>query len=257
LVRLIGRRCRTTNRGRGLSGLADLPYNMAMTAKKSWAILALLLLVPAPSIGTWIGMVAAAGTPLGKAAFLLSKLWVFVLPLVWLLIVDRERPTFPRPSSRGMAAACATGAVIFVAILVAYWLLGHQWIDAAFMREKAREVGLETPVIYLLGALYWCTVNSILEEYVWRWFVLTRCEAFMPQAVAVIASGLLFTLHHVIALDVYFDWRITTFGSLGVFLGGTTWSWLYLRYRNIWAAYASHVFADVVIFTIGWWIIFG
>ncbi|MHC4103176.1 MAG: CPBP family glutamic-type intramembrane protease [Planctomycetota bacterium] len=41
-----------------------------------------------------------------------------------------------------------------------------------------------------------------------------------------------------------------------MFIGGTTWSWLYLRYRNIWAAYVSHVFADVIIFAIGWKLLF-
>ena len=227
-----------------------------MSSPQRTALLALLLLVPVPSIGTWMGMIVAEG-PVGQAVFLASKVWILILPVAWLVLVDKGRPSFPRPVRRGMGAACLTGLAIFLAIGATYWLLGRHWIDAELMRERMLEVGLKTPLIYVLGALYWCTFNSLAEEYVWRWFVLTRCEAFMPRAVAVIASGLLFTLHHVIALDVYFDWRITTFGSLGVFLGGTTWSWLYLRYRNIWAAYASHVFADVVIFTIGWWIIFG
>jgi membrane protease YdiL (CAAX protease family) len=79
----------------------------------------------------------------------------------------------------------------------------------------------------------------------------------MPRWPAVIASGLFFTLHHVIALTAYFDWRITTLASLGVFIGGATWSWIYLKYRNIYAAYVSHVFADIVIFAIGYKLIFG
>ncbi len=44
--------------------------------------------------------------------------------------------------------------------------------------------------------------------------------------------------------------------SLGIGIGGVTWSWLYLTYRNIWAAYVSHIFADVVIFGIGYVLIF-
>ncbi len=156
-----------------------------------------------------------------------------------------------------MLAACVSGGAIFAAIAAGYWFLGRHWIDVEFMRDKIEEVGLGTPMRYLLGALAWITINSLLEEYVWRWFVFTRCETLMPRVPAVLASALFFTFHHVIALAVYFDWRITVLGSLGVFVGGATWSWLYLRYRNIWAAYVSHVFADVVIFAIGWRIIFG
>ncbi len=226
-----------------------------MTEKRH-ALLALLLLLPAPSLGTWMGMVAAEGTVLGKAAFAVSKFWVLVLPVVWLMLVDRKRPTIPRPTGRGMGAACLTGAIIFVSIGGAYLLFGRSWIDAESMRARADEVGLTTPRVYLLGAAYWITVNSLLEEYVWRWFVVTRCEVLMPRLAAVAASGIFFTLHHIIALDVYFDWRIVLLGSLGIFIGGTTWSWLYLRYRNIWAAYVSHVFADVIIFAIGYQLLF-
>ncbi|MHC4416634.1 MAG: CPBP family intramembrane glutamic endopeptidase [Planctomycetota bacterium] len=221
------------------------------------ALLALLLLIPVPSLGTLMGMVWAEGEPLGQTLFLASKLWVFVLPVAWLVLVDKGRPSIPRPAGRGMTAACVSGALIFVAIAVADRLLARHWIDAELMRQRAVEIGLTTPAIYLAGAVYWCTVNSLLEEYVWRWFVVTRCEVLLPRVLAVMASGLFFTLHHIIALDVYFDWRVTALGSLGVFIGGTTWSWLYLRYRNIWAAYVSHVFADVIIFIIGWRLIFG
>jgi membrane protease YdiL (CAAX protease family) len=220
------------------------------------AILALALLLPAPSLGTWIGMVAAEGTTFGEVSFMVSKVWVFLLPVIWLMLVDRKRPTIPRPSSRGMLAACVTGSLIFVVIGGAYLLFGRDWIDVPFMQERADEVGLDTPLIYLLGAAYWITINSLLEEYVWRWFVVTRCETLMPRWWAVAASGFFFTLHHIIALEVYFDWRISVLGSAGIMVGGMTWSWLYIRYRNIWAAYVSHVFADVIIFAIGYQLLF-
>jgi membrane protease YdiL (CAAX protease family) len=226
--------------------------------EKRRALLALALLVPVPSLGTWMGMVAAEGTTLGGAVFALSKVWILLLPVVWLMVVDRQKPRIPLPVGRGMRAACLTGAAIVVAIATAYWLLGRRWIDVEITREQLHNVGLTTETRYLLGAVYWCTFNSILEEYVWRWFAVTRCEALMPRVAAVILSGLFFTLHHIVALNVffYYDWRLTALASLGVFIGGTTWSWLYLRYRNIWAAYVSHVFADVIIFAIGWKLLF-
>jgi len=203
-----------------------------------------------------MGMIAAEGTTLGEVSFLVAKIWVLLLPVLWLVLVDRKRPTIPRPSSNGMIAACVTGSLIFVIIGGCYLLFGRSWIDAEFMQARADEVGLETPLVYLLGAAYWITINSLLEEYVWRWFVVTRSEAIMSRWGAVVVSGILFTLHHIIALEVYFDWRISVLGSFGVGIGGMTWSWLYIRYRNIWAAYVSHVFADVIIFAIGFQLLF-
>jgi len=227
-----------------------------MNTEKRNAMLALLLLVPAPSIGVYLAVYGAPGAFFAKAFFMACKVWLLVLPLVWHLMVDKQKLTLPRPSGKGMGAAVATGSVIFLAIGAGYFLFGH-WIDTTIVSDKAIEVGLSTPMLYILGAVYWCTINSLLEEYVWRWFVFTRCETLMPKWPAVIASGLFFTIHHVIALTVYFDWRITLLASLGVFIGGATWSWIYLTYRNIYAAYVSHVFADVVIFAIGYKLIFG
>jgi len=47
-----------------------------MTKKSS--LLALLLLVPAPSIGVLAGMVIAPDRVLGKSVFFISKLWILL-----------------------------------------------------------------------------------------------------------------------------------------------------------------------------------
>lgn len=225
-------------------------------AFKRNALIALVLLVPAASVGIWFAAYGSPGTPLGKGVFVVCKVWLIELPFVWHLYVDKKPARLPRPTAKGMTAGVVTGVAIFLLILLGYVLLG-QWIDKGSVSDKAIEVGLTTPLKYALGAVYWCTFNSLIEEYVWRWFVFTRCERIMPRIPAVMASGLFFTLHHIIALSAYFDWRITAIGSLGVFVGGATWSWIYLRYRNIYAAYVSHVFADLIIFAIGYKLIFG
>lgn len=224
--------------------------------EKRNAILALILLIPAPSFGTLMGMVWAEGTTLGNVCYMTSKAWVALLPVVWLMLVDRKRPSIPRPSGRGMVAGIVTGSLIFVAIGGAYLLFARSWIDVEHMRQEAADMDLDV-LRYLGLSVYLIAINSLLEEYVWRWFVVTRCEVLMPRWWAVVVSGLLFTLHHVFALAVYFeDWRIIVLASTGVGVGGMTWSWIYIRYRNIWAAYVSHVFADVVILAIGYQLLF-
>lgn len=217
--------------------------------------LALALTVPAPTLGLIAAIYLWPDSALGQLVYAALKLWLILLPVAWIFLVDRRRPGLPRWDGRGMGEAIASGIVMFASIVGAYVLFGH-WIDKAQMADQIEAVGLGVLWLYLLGALYWCTLNSILEEYVWRWFVFTRCEILLPRILAVIAAGLFFTLHHVVALAYYFDWRVTLIGSLGVFTGGATWSWLYLRWRNIYAAYVSHVFADLAVFGVGWHIVF-
>jgi len=158
-----------------------------------------------------------------------------------------------------MGAGVLTGIVIAAGILAGYWLIGQRLIDPQMLEDVAEENNLTSLPVYLALVLYLTLINSLLEEYVWRWFVYRQCERLMPAFggwLAVIASALFFTLHHVIALHVQFGWAVTLLGSAGIFVGGVTWSWLYRRYRSIWPGYVSHIFADAAVFIIGWLLLF-
>jgi membrane protease YdiL (CAAX protease family) len=217
---------------------------------------ALALLVPAPTVGVIFGLIVAPG-PVGQAVWTVSKVWLLALPVVWLMAVDRRRPALPRWRWAGMPAGMATGLGIFAAILAAYFAVGRHWIETEAVRSRAVAAGLSSPAIYLAMAVYWCTINALLEEYVWRWFVFTRGAALMGAAWAIPFSALLFTLHHILALGVYFDPLLAGLGSVGVFIGGAVWAWLYARWSNLYAAWLSHFWADVAVFLIGYWLIFG
>jgi hypothetical protein len=130
-------------------------------------------------------------------------------------------------------------------------------LDTAMVAERAARTGLDHRGLYLAGALYWITLNSLLEEYVWRWFVFRQFEAIVGPRWAVLAAALAFTTHHVVALAGQFDTGLAIVGSVGVFTGGVTWSWLYRRYGSIWPGYVSHALVDVAVFVIGYRLIFG
>lgn len=234
--------------------------------RKRWALLALLLIAPIQLIGTTTAMVWFPDATWAKVAFGVAKVLLMLAPVLWLVKVEGVKPKIPRwvgfPWGPGMGWAHATGAVIFVAIAVAYFTVGAGWIDTSLMQAKVAQMGLDNIWLYLAGALYWCTINSMLEEYFWRWFIFTRLREVLPRtaggtAVAVGVCGLLFMAHHVVALRVYFGWGVTVVGSLGCLIGGVTWSLLYLKTKNIYTAYVSHVYADLIIFYIGWRLIFG
>lgn len=219
------------------------------------AIWALLLLVPAPSIGLFC-VLHLFPDATGRMIFGFTKLWILVLPAVWVKWVDREAWSWPGWPKAGMGVGLLSGVVIAAVILAAYFLLGRHWVDPDQIHTVAASVGLDRPSVYIGAAVYWCVVNSVLEEYVWRWFVYRKCEILMSPVYAVIAAAFFFTVHHVIALVAYFDLRITIIGALGVFTGGAIWSWCYLRFRSIWPGYVSHVGADVAVFLIGYILFF-
>ena len=130
-------------------------------------------------------------------------------------------------------------------------------MDLAPLRSAVQEMGLNSVLPYLAGAAGWTFVNSLMEEYVYRWFIYRQCETLMKGPAAVVASAAIFTAHHVIAVNQYLDLRFTILASAGVFAGGVVWSVLYLRYRSIWPCWISHVMADLAVFGVGWYLLFG
>ena len=224
---------------------------------KKKAFLSLLLLVPAPSVGILAGMVFWPDTALGKVLFMFSKLWLFGLPVLWYLFVDKGKFSLSPARKGGFGFGLLSGGIITGIILVAYFLLGPIFLDNGTLIDKMYQIGLDTPLIYVGGAAYWICINSVLEEYVWRWFVTKQCEELFKPKLAVVCSAACFTLHHTIALNTFMPPVATAICSAGIFIGGSVWSYMYVRYESIWPGYLSHAIVDLCIFGIGAFMIFG
>jgi hypothetical protein len=220
------------------------------------ALVALVMVAPVPSLAVAAAMIVAPG-PTGQTLFLAAKIWLIVAPAGWHLLVERQ-PLSWSPTDRGaLAVGLVTGLAAAAVIGLTAIEAGVFRVDVTALAGVVDTMGLGTRHGYLLAAAGWTFGNSLMEEYVYRWFVLTRCERLMRPALAVLASATIFTVHHVIALSTYLPWGLTTVASLGVFLGGALWAALYRRTRSIWPAWVSHVLADAAIFTVGWFLLFG
>lgn len=227
-----------------------------MKEKKS-ALLSLLLLIPVPSVGVLFGMLLFPGSAFGHGVFLFSKIWILLLPAVWFFLDEGNRFTRGKTEQGGFRSGLLTGLVISAFIVSIYLLFAGRLIDTASIQSMAAATGLDRPAVYLAGTAYWVCVNSILEEYVWRWFVVRQCRTLMQPPAAIMVSALGFTLHHVLAMKVYFTWPVTLACSAGILFGGMLWSWMFIRYKTIWPGWLSHALVDIAVFGIGYALIFG
>jgi membrane protease YdiL (CAAX protease family) len=220
------------------------------------ALVALLLLAPVPTIGVTAALLVAPG-PVGHGIFTACKVWISLFPAAWYLLVERGRPSWSRPTRSGILIGCLSGVAIGSTILIGFWTTVHDRVDPALVREAARGMKLVSPPSYLLAAAGWTLINSLMEEYVYRWFMLRQLRMLSSTTAAAVISALIFTTHHVIAVSVYLGTLEIVLASSGVFFGGLLWAWLYLRFRSIWPSWISHVLADVAVFVVGWYLLFG
>ena len=188
-----------------------------MSEKSRNAVIALLLLVPAQSIAT-IGFYWHFDTVTGKISVAVLRLWIVLLPVLWLKFVDREKASWSPPKLGGFGTAIALGVAISVSIFAAFAIAAHLGaIQPDKVAGSAARTGLNHLSAFIIGAIYWITFNSLAEEYVWRWFVFRKFEILIGGKLAVIAAALAFTAHHVIVLAAQFNWPITRWPARSAF----------------------------------------
>lgn len=223
---------------------------------KRKSILSLLLLIPAPSVGVLFGMILFPDMIIGTGLFVLSKIWMLLFPAIWFLGVERHLPARGKTAPGGYRMGLVSGLMIS-AFVVGAALLSRPWIDGDFFKEMMATVGLDNKSLYLGAAAYWILVNSVLEEYVWRWFVVRQFERVLSRTAGIVASAFCFTLHHYLAMQVYFSSTVALVCSLFIFIGGVWWSWMFVRYKTIWPGWVSHALVDIAVFGAGYYLIFG
>ena len=221
------------------------------------ALWGLLLVSVAPSVSVITGFALKAGI-VAIVVFLLTKIWIFGLPAFWHLKVEKGKLSFSSPKNGGWKESVLLGLGMLIVIFTAYFILGDKMLKPEELTEILDSVGLTVAWKFTLAILFWVFINSVLEEYVFRWFITSKIEQLIGGIwLPIFISAGIFTIHHTIALAFFIDPLGNFIASLGVFIGGSIFSWLYLRYRSIWIAWVAHAIADVAIFTIAWHLVIG
>ncbi|MAE79090.1 MAG: hypothetical protein CL967_09235 [Euryarchaeota archaeon] len=235
----------------------DLENSDSHHNTRNLALLGLVLVSIAPSVSVTTGFVFKAGL-WAVIVFVFTKAWVFGLPGFWHLRIEKQPFSWSPAKKGGWGISFLLGIGMILTIWAAYFLLGEQMLQPEALKSILYPVGLTVPWRLAAAIVFWVFINSVLEEYVFRWFITSKIEQFVNgKWTAVFLSSAIFTLHHSIALIFFLDPLGAIIASLGVFIGGSIFSWLYIEYRSIWVAWVAHACADVAIFAIAWELIVG
>lgn len=225
--------------------------------QKNLALLGLILVGIAPTVSVVTGFAFKAGV-LAIVVFIFTKVWIFGLPAFWHLRIDKNVFSRSPALNGGWAVSAGLGIVMAVVIMLAYVLLGDKLVSDEDLIEILDPFGLTTPWKLMLAILFWVFINSVLEEFVFRWFITSKIEQLVSgKWLPILLSAGVFTLHHTIALAFFIDPLGNFLASLGVFIGGVIFSWIYIEYRSIWVAWVAHAIADVAVFAIAWQMVVG
>ena len=188
--------------------------------------------------------------------FIFAKLWIILIPIYWIYRIEESRFSLGEINSKGMYQSIVSGILIFLAVGIIFLIFGDT-LDVDLMKQEIGGTGLLNPHIFFLGVFYWITINSLVEEFVFRQFIGDRILEFTGrESVTVLLSAAIFTLHHTVLLGYYFQPWQNVISSIGIFIAGAIWSLLWLRHRSLFLCWISHAIADVAVFGIAYVILF-
>jgi uncharacterized protein len=220
------------------------------------SIIALFLIVPVTSIGALCSTMIALGG-IGQGIAVSCGIWLLVFPLLWQVSIERQ-PLRWRLATDGWRVGVISGALMFGTIFASYCFGGRYWLNIPDIRARVSQMGMNIPLMVFGFGTFQTLVNSLIEEYVWRWFVYRHCARLWTQALAVWISAGFFTLHHIILLVAYCDdWRLVVLGSIAVFGAGVLWARCARVYRSLLPSYLSHLAADLALQIASWHILLG
>jgi len=232
-------------------------------SSKKKAIVALLLILPAPLIGVsssfHMPSIRAPFTDeieIGKIIWAIAKVWLMVLPVVWLLCIDQGKLSWSPTNRKGVLAGLVWSVLFAIIIFVLYGLIRETLIPPS-AKHQILELGITSPAHFFIFASVMSLGNSLMEEYVWRWFVFSKFKLLLGVWPAIILSAFFFTVHHIVIMWNFGSLWLVFLGSIGLFTGAIIWAWLYNKYNSIWPGWICHVAADTAIMWITWRIITG
>lgn len=182
-----------------------------------------------------------------------TKILLLVWPLLWLAAVRKEFKKWQKGSGTLFGILLATlmaGAMLAVLPFIDLTTI------ASTAQEKAASFSLHSKALFVVFAVFFSALHSMLEEYYWRWFVFRGLMLKMNWTPAALLGSLAFAGHHYLVLSQFFSLPLTlVFGTL-VGVAGFIWCTAYFKTKNLLPSYISHIAVDAVIMLIAYSVLF-
>ncbi|MDO5566659.1 MAG: CPBP family intramembrane metalloprotease [Planctomycetia bacterium] len=242
-----------------------------------------------PVLLTWVYFDLASQWPLlQKYSYSIGKIIQFGFPAVWILLFYRNyrsvlsllncsnlpklrdfqandnslnKPfsllTFLEGIGFGFVIASAMVAVFLITRNLPGFTEAYAHLEQD-LGTRFANLGLRSPIPFIMVGLFYSLIHSGLEEYYWRWFLYGQLRFCFPAFAAAMIASVGFTLHHIVVLQSYFGITnfLTWLCSFGVCVGGLYWCWHYQRSGNVLGIWLGHGLIDAAIFVVGYLILF-
>jgi membrane protease YdiL (CAAX protease family) len=213
-----------------------------------YVIPALLL----PTIGSIIYFSPLFSADFAKVVYIISKLLLIFWPLYF---VFRSRNKIKLNWTNRTSILIGTALALFSALIILATFPIAQNFQPQ-IQSVLEKFQLLNPIHFIFFGLAFSLFHSTIEEYYWRWFLISELTVKFSPKVAILISSIAFTSHHLVALVASLGLFYGLLVSLPVLLIGFTWAKLFWQTKSITGNFISHLACDLAIIALGYLTVF-
>ena len=154
------------------------------------------------------------------------------------------------PKWRDLLIALGVGAIIYGAIVGAYFLLRGSFDFSGITGKLTADTGVSKEN-FIFVALYISVINSLLEELMFRGLSFIILKKSTTRLFAYGFSSLLFAVYHSGMTSGYFNVGVFLLTLFALFVGGVIFNALNEKSETIYASWLAHMCANLGINTVG------
>ncbi len=187
----------------------------------------------------------------------LSKIFLLtVIPLFLVLKVKKQSVSeiLRLDEKNNLKYGVILGIPTFFLILGLFWIVQFG-IDFDMILEKVDTYGI-TKTNFFLVAVYVCLGNALLEEFYFRGYIFMNMYENGNKRLAYIYPSILFSLYHSAIFITWFNPLVMLLVFLGLGFAGWFFSYVNTLSKNFLNSYIIHIFADIALMVIGYYVLF-
>lgn len=194
----------------------------------------ILILCLLPWLWTWLGLYVFEDYRITVALY---DLLACCAPF-WALQIGM--PDFRRPTYRFWLISIGLSILCFSLIMVATSWLGSDVIDVQQFPKTLAQVKLDPRHHFLPFALYFVTINPLVEELFWRSLIFRAFQQHFSLPKALLISSFFFGAWHFVVVSYFFPLPWSILITLMVMSGGVLFGWSYHQSKSLVPAILIH-----------------
>ncbi len=185
----------------------------------------------------------------------LTKLVLFIaIPLSYAKIFnDNTFKDTLKTDKKSFIFSLLLGLALLVLIMGTYFFVG-QFYDFASLDSGADDPSGINPSNFIYVALYITLINSFLEEFFFRGFAFGTLKTVFSRRSTYFFSSFMFALYHVALVVFWLPPVMTIIAIIALFITGLVLNKLYEKSNSLIAPWFVHLFANIPINTITYFI---